>query len=319
MASRHTPVVPAPPQLATKVCCSAPPKVPSRPATPAAGWSRGEAGADGQGGVDRELGQQPASGPEPADDGPDPSVTAGRGEQRAGPGEQERARQRRDGRQLGPHRQLGEPHRGDQPEAERDPVERGRGELAPRGPAGHVAGGRVGDQLGDGALAVRPGVEDPDRDATAGELADQRADQAAGPACVAASVSAARASASRSGASTTSAPAASGSGGGRVPGGRPGRARRYPGEGRGPAGPEQPGQHRLGHGVRADADEHALPGRPRGGRDRQQARPGLFGRVDPAHAKGRKLAAQPRVGHARQDQRYRHAVLPAAQAAVTRA
>ena len=32
MASRHTPAAPAPPQVATKVFCSALPKVPSRPA-----------------------------------------------------------------------------------------------------------------------------------------------------------------------------------------------------------------------------------------------------------------------------------------------
>ena len=31
MASRHTPAVPAPPQVATHVSCSVPPNVPSRP------------------------------------------------------------------------------------------------------------------------------------------------------------------------------------------------------------------------------------------------------------------------------------------------
>ena len=84
----------------------------------------------------------------------------------------------------------------------------------------------------------------------------------------------------------------------------------YPGAGRGPAGAEQPGQHRLGDGVGARADEYAFTGRPRRGGDGQQARPGPFGRVDPAHAKGGKLAAQPRVGLAVQDQRYRHACPP---------
>ena len=79
-------------------------------------------------------------------------------------------------------------------------------------------------------------------------------------------------------------------GSGRDPGHRRG-ARRHPGEGRGPADVEQPGQHWFGHGVGADADEHALPGRPRGGGDGQQARPGTVGRVDPAYAEGGKLAA----------------------------
>ena len=87
----------------------------------------------------------------------------------------------------------------------------------------------------------------------------------------------------------------------------------HPGEGRGPADAEQPGQHRLGDGVGTDADEYAFPGRPRRGGDGQQAGPGPFGRVDPAHAKGGELAAQPRVGLVqvpRQDQRYRHACPP---------
>ena len=68
------------------------------------------------------------------------------------------------------------------------------------------------------------------------------------------------------------------------------------GEGRGPAGAEQPGQHLLGNGVGAGADEDAFPGRTGGGGDGQQAGPGPFGRVDPAHAEGCELAAQHRVG-----------------------
>ena len=56
---------------------------------------RTEACANRQRGVERGLGEQPAGGAEPADDGTDPPFGAGRGEQRAGPGEQERAGQRR--------------------------------------------------------------------------------------------------------------------------------------------------------------------------------------------------------------------------------
>ena len=97
--------------------------------------------------------------------------------------------------------------------------------------------------------------------------------------------------------STTSAPPASAPPG-RAPGcvGQSGRSRRYPGEGRGPAGAEQPGQHLLGNGIGAGADEDAFPGRAGGGGDGQQAAPGPFGRVDPAHAKRCELAAQHRVG-----------------------
>ena len=114
---------------------------------------------------------------------------------------------------------------------------------------------------------------------------------------MAASDSADWASASRSGVSTTSAPPASAVGGWPDTGRQPGwRCRRSPGEGRGPADAEQPGQHRLGDGVGAGADEDAFPGRPCRGGDGQQAGPGPFGRVDPAHAKGGKLAAQPGVG-----------------------
>src|SRR5690349_12142 len=51
------------------------------------------------------------------------------------------------------------------------------GELAHGRPGGHVPGRGVGSQLGHRALAVGAGVEDPDRDAAAGELAGQRADR----------------------------------------------------------------------------------------------------------------------------------------------
>ena len=103
--------------------------------------------------------------------------------------------------------------------------------------------------------------------------------------------------------------------------------RGQPGEGRGPAGAEQPGQHGSGHGLRAGADEHAVPGPPRGRGDGQQAGTGPLGCVDPAYAEGGQLAAQHLLLLAGvvlaqvpgQDQRYRHAVLPAAQAAVTSA
>jgi hypothetical protein len=98
--------------------------------------------------------------------------------------------------------------------------------------------------------------------------------------------------------------------------------RRRPGEGRGPARPEQPGQHGLGDGVGADADQDPLAGGPRGGGDGKQARPGPLGCVDATHAEGRKPVAQPcvrLVQTPRQDQRHRHGCLPAAAAAVTRA
>jgi hypothetical protein len=81
---------------------------------------------------------------------------------------------------------------------------------------------------------------------------------------------------------------------------------------------EQPGQDLLGHGVVPDADEHALSGGARRRHDGQQAGPGLFGRVDPAHAEGGQLAAQPGVRLDRQHQGNRHRVLSAT-AAVTHA
>ena len=87
-------------------------------------------------------------------------------------------------------------------------------------------------------------------------------------------------------------------------------ARGQPGEGRGPARAEQPGQYGFGHGVGTDADEHAFPGRARGGGDGQQARSGPFGHVDPAHAEGGELAAKPCVSLTRQDQRNRHSCPP---------
>ena len=96
------------------------------------------------------------------------ALAAGGGEQRPGPADQEGCHQRRDREQLGPHRKLGEPHGGDQAEAERDSVQRGRLEATRRRPPGYVPGGRVRDELGDDAIAVRSGVEHPDRGAAAG-------------------------------------------------------------------------------------------------------------------------------------------------------
>jgi hypothetical protein len=134
-----------------------------------------EAGAGGQPRVDRELRQHRRGGTQPVHDRLDPAVsTAGR-QHRARPAGHERGGERDDRHRLGPDRELGKPHRGDQPEAQRDPVQRAGREPAPGRPAGHVPCGWVDKQPRHGALAVGPGVEHPDRNPAAGELAEQRA------------------------------------------------------------------------------------------------------------------------------------------------
>ena len=145
----------------------------------------------------------------------------------------------------------------------------------------------------------------------------------AGPGCVAASDSADLASASRSGGSTTSAPVASDSGGQQAasrvgltaPAFTPVKA----------AVPPAPSSlASTGSGTVSAPTQMSTRSPAARAAAATVSRPGhgLFGRVDPTHAKSGKLAAQPGLSLVqvpRQDQRYRHAVLPAAQAAVTRA
>ena len=196
-----------------------------------------------------------------------------------------------------------------------------RGELAPRRPPGHVAGGGVGEQLGDGARrcpARRRGsgpgrrgrVSSPISAPTAVGSRVRGRERFGG---LGQRVQVRRVNDQRPAGQRLRRPA------GRQPG-RPDGPGVHPGEGRGPAAPSSLASTGSGTRVVADADEYALPGRPRRGGDGQQAGPGPFGRVDPAHAKGGKLAAQPGVGlgPARTSATVMP-VLPAAQAAVTRA
>src|SRR5208282_2389005 len=83
----------------------------------------GQGRADGQRRVNPELGQQPGRGAEPVHGGPGAALAAGGRQQGAGPAGDERGDQGRGGQQLRPHRQLGEPHGGDQPEAKGDSVQ----------------------------------------------------------------------------------------------------------------------------------------------------------------------------------------------------
>ena len=152
----------------------------------------------------------------------------------------------------------------------------------------------------DGAVAVRAGIQDPDADPSPGELAEQRVQlgghrrigQELGGGGQRAQVR--RIDDQRGGAAA----------GLIVPGQRPG-------EHGGVAGREQPGQDLLGERVVPGADEHALAGRPGRRRDSEQAGAAPVGRIDPPHAQGRQLAAQPGVRLGREHQRHRHPVLPA--------
>ena len=214
-----------------------------------------------------------------------------------GPGRGERDEQRHAGQDLGPGGRLGEPRRSQQREAERDAEQRGRGELAPGRPAGHVPRDRTDDPPRDHAVAVRTVVQDPDADPALAELAEQDAQPGRGRAAARERLGGVRERVQVAGVHDE------GAAGVRL-------FSSGPGEGRGAARAEQPGQDFLGERVVPDADEDAFAGRPGRSRHGQQAGPGAFGRVDPAHAQGGQLAAQPGVRLARQHQGYRHAGPP---------
>jgi hypothetical protein len=250
---------------------------------------------DGQRRVHQELDEQGGRAAEPVQGGARPAT--GGGHQRAGPPGHERRQQREHRDQLPGQRRRGEPGGRDQPEADRDPADRGRSQVTGQRPAGDVPGQRVDEELGAGALPVRAVVEHLGLDASAGQFGHDQAERVRGLLFF------------------------QGAGGGRDRLGGVGQrvqvaavhhqragALIAAAEHRGTRRFQQPGEDLAGYRAVADADHHPLASHPRRGGHGQQA--GAVSlrscQVDSPHAEGGELAAHAGIRFGCEDQRDSH-------------